>query len=156
MESVQNPPGSGWAEEEIAQAASLCVLLSISPSVGNEGSTEDFHYGNPSGHERPLARDAPVRSGGGVRSGAARQRSSALVVLPPQRAVGKAVGSITANPSKRVKEKVAFLPKGYWGTDGMGSAGYFGSPVGVNEAESPRSIAHQGQEDSGQAPLELW
>jgi putative transposase len=79
-----------------------------------------------------------------------------LVVIPPKRAVGKAVGSIKANPSKRAKEKVASLRKGYGGTDGMWSDGYFGSAVGVEAAVSQRSIEHQGQEDAGQAQLELW
>ena len=34
MKSFQNPPGSVWSGDEISQAASLCVLLSISPGVG--------------------------------------------------------------------------------------------------------------------------
>ena len=71
-------------------------------------------------------------------------------------AVGKAVGIIKANPSKQLKEKFAFLRQVYWETDGIWSDGYFVSTVGVNEAVIQRYIEHQGQEDSGQAPLELW
>ena len=79
-----------------------------------------------------------------------------LVVIPPKMAVGKAVGVIKANTSKRMKEKFPFLRKVYWGTDGIWSDGYFVSTVGVNEAVIQRYIEHQGQEDSGQAQLELW
>ena len=79
-----------------------------------------------------------------------------LVVIPPKMAVGKAVGIIKANMSKRLKEKFPFLRKVYWGTDGIWSDGYFVSTVGVDEAVIQRYIDHQGQEDSGQAQLELW
>ena len=79
-----------------------------------------------------------------------------LVVIPPKMAVGKAVGVIKANTSKRLKEKFPFLRQVYWGTDGIWSDGYFVSTVGVNEAVIQRYIEHQGQEDSGQAQLELW
>jgi putative transposase len=79
-----------------------------------------------------------------------------LVVIPPKRAVGKAVGVSKANTSKRMKEQLPLLRKGYWGTDGIWSDGYFVSTVGVTEAVIQRYIEHQGQEDSGQAQLELW
>jgi putative transposase len=79
-----------------------------------------------------------------------------LVVIPPKLAVGKAVGIIKANTSKRLKEKFPFLRRVYWGTDGIWSDGYFVSTVGVNEAVIQRYIEPQGQEDSGQAQLELW
>ena len=52
-----------------------------------------------------------------------------LVVIPPKMAVGKAVGVIKANTSKRMKEKFPFLRKVYWGTDGIWSDGYFVSTV---------------------------
>ena len=79
-----------------------------------------------------------------------------LVVIPPKMAVGKALGVIKANTSKRMKEQFPFLRQVYWGTDGIWSDGYFVSTVGVNEAVIQRYIEHQGQEDSGQAQLELW
>ena len=79
-----------------------------------------------------------------------------LVVIPPQMAVGKAGGVMKANTSKRLKEKCPFLRQGDWGTEGIWSDGYFVSTVGVNEAVSQRYIEHQGQEDAGQAQLELW
>ena len=79
-----------------------------------------------------------------------------LVGIPPKMAVGKAVGVMKANTSKRMKEKFPFLRKVYWGTDGIWSDGYFVSTVGVNEAVIQRYLEHQGQEDSGQAQLELW
>jgi putative transposase len=79
-----------------------------------------------------------------------------LGVSPPKLAVGKAVGIIKANTSKRWKEQLPFLRKVDWGTAGIWSDGYCVSPVGVNEAVIQRYIEHQGQEDSGQAQLELW
>ena len=77
MESFQNPPGSVWSGDEISQAASLCVLLSLSPGVGDEGSAEGFQCGDSSVPEQPHARDSPVLSGIGVRGDSARSRSSA-------------------------------------------------------------------------------
>jgi putative transposase len=79
-----------------------------------------------------------------------------LVGIPPTRAVGTAVGISKANTSKRRKEKCPFLRQVYGGTEGMWSDGYFVATVGVDEAVSQRYIEHQGQEDSGQAQLELW
>jgi putative transposase len=54
-----------------------------------------------------------------------------------------------------MREKFPFLNKVYWGSDGIWSIGYFISTVGVNEATIRRYIEQQGQEDSGQAQLEL-
>jgi len=43
----------------------------------------------------------------------------------------------------------------YWGTDGVWSDGYFVSTIGVNEQTIKRYTENQGQEDSGQALLDL-
>ena len=78
-----------------------------------------------------------------------------LVSIPPKMSVGKVIGIIKANTSRRLKEKFPFLKDVYWGTDGIWSEGYFVSTVGINEQIIQKYIAHQGQEDSGQAQLVL-
>lgn len=78
-----------------------------------------------------------------------------LVSIPPKWSVGKIVGIIKANTSRKVKEKFKFLKDVYWGTDGIWSEGYFVTTVGVNEQIIQKYISHQGQEDSGQAQLVL-
>lgn len=78
-----------------------------------------------------------------------------LVSIPPKLSVGKVVGIIKANTSRRLKGKFRFLKDVYWGTDGIWSDGYFVSTVGVNEQIIQKYIQHQGQEDSGQAQLVL-
>jgi putative transposase len=78
-----------------------------------------------------------------------------LASIPPKMAVGKVVGIIKANTSRRLKEKFPFLKEVYWGTDGVWSDGYFVSTVGINEQIIQRYIQQQGQEDSGQAQLVL-
>ena len=45
--------------------------------------------------------------------------------------------------------------KAYWGADGIWSDGYFVSTVGIDEVVIKRYIEKQGQEDSGQAKLEI-
>ncbi|MEM9444280.1 MAG: IS200/IS605 family transposase, partial [Verrucomicrobiota bacterium] len=42
-----------------------------------------------------------------------------------------------------------------WGTDGIWSEGYFVSTVGINEEIIRRYIKLQGNQDGGQAMLEL-
>ncbi|GAC1503106.1 MAG: hypothetical protein NVS1B10_08130 [Candidatus Saccharimonadales bacterium] len=78
-----------------------------------------------------------------------------LLSIPPQRSVGSVVGIIKANTSRGLKSKFDFLKKVYWGTDSIWSDGYFVSTVGINEEIIRRYIEQQGQEDSGQALLEL-
>ena len=78
-----------------------------------------------------------------------------LASIPPKMSVGKVVGIIKANTSRRLKEKFPYLKDVYWGTDGIWSDGYFVSTVGINEQIIQRYIQQQGQEDSGQAQLVL-
>jgi len=54
-----------------------------------------------------------------------------------------------------LKEKFAFLKKVCWGDDDIWSDGYFDSTVGINGAVIRKYIERQGNEDSGQAKLEL-
>ena len=78
-----------------------------------------------------------------------------LVSIPPKMSVGKVIGIIKANSSKKLKEKFPFLKDVYWGADGVWSDGYFVTTVGINEQAIQRYIQHQGQEDSGQVQLVL-
>jgi putative transposase len=78
-----------------------------------------------------------------------------LVSIAPKLAIAQAVSLIKANTARDMREKFPFLNKVYWGSDGIWSIGYFISTVGVNESVIRRYIEQQGQEDSGQAQLEL-
>ena len=78
-----------------------------------------------------------------------------LASIPPKMSVGKVIGIIKANTSRRLKEKFPFLKDVYWGTDGLWSDGYFVTTVGINERIIQKYIQYQGQEDSGQAQLVL-
>lgn len=78
-----------------------------------------------------------------------------LLSIPPKMSVSESVGIIKANTGKALREKFAFLEKVYYGISGIWSDGYFVSTVGVNEKTIANYVRLQGQEDSGQAKLEL-
>jgi putative transposase len=78
-----------------------------------------------------------------------------LLSIPPTMSVGSVIRLIKSNTSTSLKQKFPFLKKQYWGTDGIWSDGYFVSTIGVNELTIKRYIENQGQEDSGQASLDL-
>ena len=78
-----------------------------------------------------------------------------LLSIPPEMSVGSVVRIIKANTSRGLKTRFPFLRKVYWGTDGIWSDGYFVSTVGIDDRVIRRYIAHQGEEDAGQAQLEL-
>lgn len=78
-----------------------------------------------------------------------------LLSIPPKMSVSEAVGIIKANTGKALREKFKFLEKVYYGVSGVWSDGYFVSTVGVNEKTIANYVRLQGQEDSGQAKLEL-
>lgn len=78
-----------------------------------------------------------------------------LISIPPVMSVGSSVRIIKSNTSRSLKKEFPFLKKQYWGTDGIWSDGYFVTTIGVNEQTIKSYIENQGQEDSGQALLEL-
>ena len=78
-----------------------------------------------------------------------------LASIPPTMNVCSVVRIIKTNTSKSIKQKFPFLKDLYWGTDGIWSDGYFVSTVGINENIIKNYIEKQGQEDIGQAKLEL-
>ena len=75
--------------------------------------------------------------------------------ITPQMSVGSAVRILKSNMSRGLKQKFDYLKKVYWGSDGIWSEGYFVSTVGINEETIRRYIKFQGNQDGGQAMLEL-
>lgn len=73
-----------------------------------------------------------------------------LISIPPTMSVGNVVRLIKTNTSRKIKEQFPFLKEVYWGADGIWSAGYFVSTVGVNKQIIEKYIEKQGKEDSGQ------
>jgi putative transposase len=78
-----------------------------------------------------------------------------LISIPPQRSVGSVVRIIKASTAGDINKKFPHMKNVYWGTQSIWSAGYFVSTVGINEGIIKRYIQNQGQEDMGQAQLEL-
>ncbi len=78
-----------------------------------------------------------------------------LLSIPPKMSVSEVVRIIKANTARGVKKKFHFLTKLYWGTNSIWSGGYFVSTVGIDEVTIRRYIQHQGDEDTGQAKLDL-
>ncbi len=77
------------------------------------------------------------------------------IVIPPKYAVSGIVRMLKSNTARKLKEKFGFLGKVYWGTDSLWSTGFFVSTVGVDEQTIQNYVRWQGQEDSGQAQLDL-
>ena len=77
------------------------------------------------------------------------------MVIPPKYSVSEIVNGMKSNTSTELKEKFSFLEKVYWGTDSVWSVGFFVSTVGINEEVIRKYVEKQGEEDSGQAELEL-
>ncbi|MBN1162743.1 IS200/IS605 family transposase [Patescibacteria group bacterium] len=78
-----------------------------------------------------------------------------LVSIPPKLSVGTVVRVIKANTARMLKKKFGHLTGIYWGTEAIWSEGYYVSTVGVNEKIIQQYIKQQGEEDFGQAELEL-
>lgn len=78
-----------------------------------------------------------------------------LISIPPRLSVSEVVRVLKLSTSIALKKKFKFLHKLYPYKDGIWSAGYFVSTVGVNEAIIRRYIRMQRKEDGGQAQLAL-
>jgi putative transposase len=78
-----------------------------------------------------------------------------LVSIAPKLSVAEAVGILKANTARMMTKKFPFIKQVYRGEMNLWSVGYFVSTVGANEKTIQAYIEHQGQEDSGQAKLEL-
>ena len=77
------------------------------------------------------------------------------LVIPPKYAVSEVVRDIKSNTARRCKAKFGFLARVYWGTESIWSSGFFVSTVGVDEQTIRNYVRWQGEEDLGQAELEL-
>ena len=78
-----------------------------------------------------------------------------LVSIAPKYAVSEVVRKLKLNSAKHLKAKFEFIQEAYWGIGGIWSDGYFCSTIGIGEEVVRRYIEHQGQQDQGQAKLEL-
>jgi putative transposase len=78
------------------------------------------------------------------------------MVIPPKYAVSNVVETLKSVTSRRIKEKFPhFLEMVYWDEGGIWARGCFASTVGINEATIRQYVRHQGEQETGQAQLEL-
>ena len=78
-----------------------------------------------------------------------------LLSIPPKMRVSDVVRTFKSHTGRFMKKKFEYIRKAYWGADGIWSDGYFVSTVGVDEGVIREYIERQGQEDYGQAELDL-
>ena len=77
------------------------------------------------------------------------------MMIPPKYSVSEVVDMIKANTSGVLEAKFGFLSKVYWDKRGIWGRGFFVSTVGINEKIIRKYVELQGEEDTGQAELEL-
>ena len=75
--------------------------------------------------------------------------------IPPKYSVSGVIETLKKNTGRRMWKKFRFLEKVYWDSSGIWSKGFFVSTVGIDEKVIRRYVEKQGQEDTGQAELEL-
>jgi len=78
-----------------------------------------------------------------------------IMVIPPRYAVSDVIGEIKQATASKLREKFAWLEKVYWKERVVWSPGYFVSTIGLDENQIREYVKWQGQQDSGQAKLEL-
>ncbi|MDO8669612.1 MAG: IS200/IS605 family transposase [Candidatus Buchananbacteria bacterium] len=78
-----------------------------------------------------------------------------LISIPPKWSVSDAVNILKSNSSRAMRRKFPFLEQLYDRHVGFWSDGYFVSTAGVNEEQIKKYIKLQGEEDNGQAKLEI-
>ena len=78
-----------------------------------------------------------------------------LISIPPKWQISKAVNLLKSNSSKAMRHKFPIVRTVYGQRMMFWSDGYFVSTVGINETKIKSYIEHQGEEDKGQAKLEL-
>ena len=78
------------------------------------------------------------------------------MIIPPKYAVSKVVETLKSVTSMRLKMKFPhMIRKVYWDDEGIWARGFFVSTVGINETVIRKYVKYQGQQDAGQAKLEL-
>ena len=78
-----------------------------------------------------------------------------LLSIPPKWQISKAVNLLKSNSSRAMRYKFPTVRTVYGQKMMFWSEGYFISTVGANERQIKNYIEHQGEEDKGQAKLEL-
>ena len=78
-----------------------------------------------------------------------------IMVIPPKYAVSDVIGEVKQYTASRLREKFAWLEKVYWKERVVWSPGYFVSTIGMDEKAITEYVRWQGEQDSGQAKLEL-
>ena len=78
-----------------------------------------------------------------------------LMVIPPKCVVSDVTGKIKQYTASRMREKFVWLEEVYWKERVVWSPGYFVSTVGLDEKQITEYVRWQGDQDSGQAKLDL-
>lgn len=78
-----------------------------------------------------------------------------MISIPPKWSISHAINILKSNTARAMRRKFPFLNQLYDRHVGFWSDGYFLSTVGVDENIIRKYIQLQGEEDSGQAQLEL-
>jgi putative transposase len=78
-----------------------------------------------------------------------------LMVIPPKYAMSDAVGEIKQYTASKIRKKFTWLDRVYWKESVVWSPVYFVSTVGLDEKEITKYVKWQGQQDSGQAKLDM-
>ena len=78
-----------------------------------------------------------------------------VMVIPPKYAVSDVIGKIKRYTASKLRDKFTWLEKVYWKERVVWSPGYFVSTIGLDENQIINYVRWQGEQDSGQAKLEL-
>ena len=78
-----------------------------------------------------------------------------LISIPPKYSVSEVVKYLKGYSARAMRRNFKFIDNVFYGSDGIWSDGYFVSTVGIDEDTIKNYIEHQGEEDNGQATLEL-
>lgn len=78
------------------------------------------------------------------------------MVIPPKYAVSRVVETLKSVTSRQLKERFPYvLSKVNWDGGGVWARGFFASTVGITESTIRQYARHQGEQETGQAQLEL-
>ena len=78
-----------------------------------------------------------------------------VLIIPPKYAIADVMGELKSQSASYLRKKYPWLARVYWKENIVWSPGYFVSSVGLDEQVIKRYVANQGEQDLGQAELEL-
>ena len=78
-----------------------------------------------------------------------------VMVIPSKYAVSEVIGKVKQYTASKMRDKFEWLEKVYWKERVVWSPGYFVSTIGLDEKQIINYVRWQGEQDSGQAKLEL-